>query len=73
MLNDVMHSPNLGFYLGEITLYTIVMWIIANESKWRSMGGLAQSRMIDTRLLQVATNILYRHVVASLSWLSSKA
>ena len=57
-------------YLGGITKYTIIAWILANWNKWCAWG---EWELKDgTHLLRLSTNILYHHVVASLSWLSFK-
>ena len=58
----VMYSPKLCIYLEEITRYTIVAWMFANENKWWR-----------THLLHVTTNILYHYTTTSLYWLSPKA
>ena len=58
-------------YLGGITKYTIIAWILANWNKWCAWG---EWELKDgTHLLRLSTNILYHHVVASLSWRSPKS
>ena len=34
----VVYFPKIGIYLGEITRYTIVAWIFANENKCHTLG-----------------------------------
>ena len=64
-------SPNYGFIgekLQDIPLLHGSLLLKTNVAPW------VDWRLPDgTRLLQVATNILYHHAMASLSWLSPKA
>ena len=68
MPNDGYVFPQIIDYLGEITRYTIVAWIVAIENKCCTLGGLVVTRLYMLVTLQSH----YKYIVSLLSCLSLK-